>query len=202
MRMESIQPSIRLLGVAGPARGEYKYVQQSGGDQWGHVVLTVEPSSFDSLDISWSMPIEGTRHAARHGGRRLEREPRGRPIATSLPIGREVDVANRIPVAPREGGRACPSQTPAASSERGTLDKQPNVSVQRQCPKEPAKRGDCRSIVRCNALLGNETSRSRSTDPPERSRPCAERPRPMSPERRRPRLGSLPFQRTGSGCQS
>ena len=69
-------------------------------------------------------------------------------------IGREVDVANRILVAPREGGRRCPSQTPAASGERGTLDKQPNVSIQSWAPNLARECGQDSVTIGCNAVFG------------------------------------------------
>jgi elongation factor G len=51
-------PSLRRVGVASPARGEYRYVRQQGGSQYGHIVLTVEPISRDSIEIAWEVPAE------------------------------------------------------------------------------------------------------------------------------------------------
>lgn len=88
---------------------------------------------------------EGGLRRDAHGGRCLSRgpldaavtedvassaNPRGRRLGSSLPIGRTSRTESPLPHAREVGGRRCPSQTPAASSERGTLDKQPNVSVQ------------------------------------------------------------------------
>ena len=91
-----------------------------------------------------------------HGRRRRERETGGRPIAIALPIGREVHVAGRILVAPRDGARRCPPRTPAASSERGTLDKQPNVSIQSWAPNLARECGQDSVTIGCNALFGTE----------------------------------------------
>jgi len=103
----------------------------------------------------WSLPItRGPVTSPVTGNVAASGEPTP-PVYQSLRclVGGRSTLRTGAPVALRERGRR-PPRTLAASSDRGTLDKQPNVSIQSWAPNLARESGQDSVTIGCNALLG------------------------------------------------